>query len=56
LSIGGRRAYLGRWWRHDGVVGRDLKACDDESGLGYVARLQFRKCMDPRGYAVTSRD
>ena len=38
------------------VVARDLKACNDESGLGYVGRLQFRRCMDPRGYAVTSRD
>jgi len=38
------------------VVGRDLKACNDESGMGYVGRLQFRRCMDPRGYAVTSRD
>ena len=38
------------------VVARDLKACNDESGLGYAGRLQFRRCMDPRGYAVTSRD
>ena len=38
------------------VIARDLKACNDESGLGYVGRLQFRRCMDPRGYAVTSRD
>ncbi len=38
------------------VIARDLKACNDESGMGYVGRLQFRKCMDPRGYAVTSRD
>lgn len=38
------------------VVARDLKACNDESGLGYVGRLQFRRCMDPRGYAVTSPD
>jgi hypothetical protein len=38
------------------VVGRDLKACNDESGMGYVGRLQFRRCMDPRGYVVTSRD
>ena len=38
------------------VIARDLKACNDESGLGYAGRLQFRKCMDPRGYAVTSRD
>lgn len=37
-------------------IGRDLKACNDESGLGYTGRLQFRRCMDPRGYAVTSRD
>ncbi len=38
------------------VIAGDLKACNDESGMGYVGRLQFRKCMDPRGYAVTSRD
>jgi hypothetical protein len=38
------------------VVARDLKACNDESGMGYVGRLQFRRCMDPRGYTVTSRD
>lgn len=38
------------------TVARDLKACNDQSGLGYVGRLQFRRCMDPRGYAVTSRD
>lgn len=38
------------------VIARDLKACHDESGLGYVGHLQFRKCMDPRGYAVSSRD
>ena len=38
------------------IVARDLKACNDQSGLGYVGRLQFRRCMDPRGYAVTSRD
>jgi hypothetical protein len=38
------------------VIARDLKACNDESGMGYVGRLQFRRCMDPRGYAVTSRD
>jgi len=38
------------------VIARDLKACNDESGPGYVGRLRFRKCMDPRGYAVTSRD
>lgn len=38
------------------VIARDLKACNDESGMGYVGRLQFRKCMDPRGYAVSSRD
>jgi len=38
------------------VVARDLKACNDESGLGYAGRLQFRRCMDPRGYTVTSRD
>ena len=38
------------------VVARDLKACNDESGMGYAGRLQFRRCMDPRGYAVTSRD
>jgi hypothetical protein len=38
------------------TVARDLKACNDESGLGYAGRLQFRRCMDPRGYAVSSRD
>ena len=38
------------------LVARDLKACNDESGLGYTGRLQFRRCMDPRGYTVTSRD
>ncbi len=38
------------------VVARDLKACNDQSGMGYVGRLQFQRCMDPRGYAVTSRD
>ena len=38
------------------AVARDLKACNDESGLGYTGRLQFRRCMDPRGYTVTSRD
>jgi len=38
------------------VVARDLKACNDQSGMGYVGRLQFRRCMDPRGYAATSRD
>ena len=38
------------------VIARDLKACNDESGMGYVGRLQFRRCMDPRGYAVTNRD
>jgi hypothetical protein len=38
------------------VIARDLKACNDESGMGYAGRLQFRRCMDPRGYAVTSRD
>jgi hypothetical protein len=38
------------------VVARDLKACNDESGLGYAGRLQFRRCMDPRGYTVISRD
>ena len=38
------------------IVARDLKACNDESGLGYAGRLQFRRCMDPRGYTVTSRD
>jgi hypothetical protein len=38
------------------VIAQDLKACHDESGLGYVGRLQFRKRMDPCGYAVSSRD
>ena len=38
------------------AVARDLKACNDESGLGYTGRPQFRRCMDPRGYTVTSRD
>ena len=26
------------------------------AGMGYAGRLQFRRCMDPRGYTVTSRD
>ena len=38
------------------VVARDLKTCNDESGMGYAGRLQFRRCMDPRGYTVSSRD
>ena len=38
------------------VVARDLKACNDQTGMGYAGRLQFAKCMDPRGYAVRSGD
>jgi hypothetical protein len=38
------------------VVARDLKACNDQAGMGYAGRLQFAKCMDPLGYAVRSGD
>ena len=31
-------------------------ACNDQSGLGYTGRLQFTRCMTPRGYAVRSGD
>ena len=38
------------------TVATDLKACNDQSGLGYTGRLQFNRCMTPRGYAVRSGD
>jgi hypothetical protein len=38
------------------VVATDLKACNDQSGLGYEGRLQFTRCMTPRGYTVRSGD
>jgi len=38
------------------VVATDLKACNDQSGMGYAGRLQFARCMTPRGYAVWSGD
>ncbi len=38
------------------AVATDLKACNDQSGMGYVGRLQFARCMTPRGYAVRSGD
>jgi hypothetical protein len=38
------------------VVATDLKACNDQSGLGYQGRLQFARCMTPRGYAVRTGD
>jgi hypothetical protein len=38
------------------VVAKDLKGCNDESGMGYAGRLQFARCMDPRGYVVRSGD
>jgi hypothetical protein len=31
-------------------------ACNDQSGMGYTGRLQFNRCMTPRGYAVRSGD
>src|SRR5258705_13977324 len=34
----------------------DLKACNDQSGMGHVGRLQFAPCMTPRGLAVRSGD
>jgi hypothetical protein len=38
------------------AVATDLKACNDQSGLGYTGRLQFTRCMTPRGYTVRSGD
>ncbi|MFI5373251.1 MAG: hypothetical protein ACHQ8D_01285 [Candidatus Rokuibacteriota bacterium] len=38
------------------VVATDLKACNDQAGMGYSGRLQFARCMTPRGYAVRSGD
>jgi hypothetical protein len=38
------------------AIAKDLKGCNDETGMGYVGRQQFVKCMDPRGYAVTTKD
>ncbi len=38
------------------TVATDLKACNDSIGSGYVGRQQFVKCMDPKGYLVTTRD
>ena len=38
------------------VVATDLKACNDQSGLGYEGRPQFSRCRTPRGYAVRSGD
>ena len=38
------------------VIATDLKGCNDSIGAGYVGRLQFAKCMDPRGYLVTGKD
>jgi hypothetical protein len=38
------------------VVATDLKACNDESGMGYAGRRQFATCMAPRGYAVRTGD
>ena len=29
---------------------------NDQAGMGYPGRLQFAKCMNPRGYAVRSGD
>jgi hypothetical protein len=37
-------------------VALDLKACNDQSGMGYAGRLQFARCMDPRGYSVRTGD
>jgi hypothetical protein len=38
------------------AVATDLKACKDQSGMGYVGRLQFARCMTPRGYVVRRGD
>jgi hypothetical protein len=38
------------------AIAADLKACNDQSGMGYTGRLQFARCMDPRGYSVRSGD
>jgi hypothetical protein len=38
------------------AVATDLKACNDQAGLGYTGRLQFARCMNPRGYVVRSGD
>ena len=38
------------------AVARDLKECNDQAGMGYSGRLQFAKCMNPRGYTVRSGD
>jgi hypothetical protein len=38
------------------AVALDLKACNDQSGMGYAGRLQFARCMDPRGYSVRTGD
>jgi len=38
------------------VVAADLKACNDQAGMGYAGRLQFARCMTPRGYGVRSGD
>jgi len=38
------------------AIATDLKGCNDSIGAGYVGRLQFAKCMDPKGYLVTSKD
>jgi hypothetical protein len=38
------------------VTATDLKACNDQAGMGHAGRLQFAKCMDPRGYSVRTGD
>ena len=38
------------------AVATDLKACNDQSGMGYAGRLQFARRMAPRGYGVRSGD
>lgn len=38
------------------TVARDLKACNDEAGMGYAGRRRFATWMAPRGYAVRTGD
>ena len=39
------------------TIAADLKGCNDAStGLGYEGRLQFKRCMEGRGYRVATRD
>ena len=39
------------------TIATDLKGCNDAStGLGYNGRLQFKRCMEQRGYSVATRD